>query len=80
MLAFPVGAAITKTFRYGDHKVETRILLHQEASWKAYPYVWNKAGSDAELRLAGADLNLETDHGTLQRFAVNLIQIESKPL
>lgn len=28
-VAFPVGAAIIKTFRYGARKVETRVLLHR---------------------------------------------------
>lgn len=77
VLAFPVGAAIIKTFRYGDHKVETRVLLLQEAGWKAYPYVWNQAGSDAELRLAGADLSLETDHGTLAYHVPNVNQCKA---
>lgn len=56
VLQFPVGAALIKTFRYGAHRVETRVLLHQEAGWRGFAYVWNDAGSDAVLALAGADL------------------------
>lgn len=67
---FPVGAAIIKTFRYGDRKVETRVLLHQEAGWRAYPYLWNEAGSEAVLALAGADLSVEGPHGVVVAYHV----------
>lgn len=73
-LEFPVGAAIVKTFRYGNHKVETRVLLHQEAGWKAFPFVWNDAGTEAELKLAGADLAVETPHGTVAYHVPNANQ------
>ncbi len=63
VLQFPVGAAIIKTFRYGARKVETRVLLHQEAGWKGYSYVWDAAGSAATLALAGADMAIDTGHG-----------------
>ena len=63
LLDLPVGAALIKTFRYGDHRVETRVLLHQASGWKAWPYVWNADGTEAELRLAGADMTIDTGHG-----------------
>lgn len=73
-LEFSVGSAIVKTFRYGGHKVETRVLLHQEAGWKAFPYVWNEAGTEAELKLAGADLTVETDRGAIAYHVPNANQ------
>jgi len=33
--------------------VETRLLVHREAGWSAYPYVWNADQSEAFLELAG---------------------------
>lgn len=76
-LPFPVGAALVKTFRYGDRKVETRVLLHQEKGWVAWPYVWNDAGTEAELKLAGADLSLETEHGQIAYHVPNANQCKA---
>ena len=73
-LEFPVGAAIIKTFRYGDHKVETRVLVHQEAGWKAFPYVWNAQGTEAELKLAGADIAVQSPKGTVAYHVPNANQ------
>jgi uncharacterized repeat protein (TIGR03806 family) len=64
VLQFPVGTAIIKTFYYandvknekkGRRLIETRLLLHQENGWMAYPYVWNEAQTDATLEFAGGD-------------------------
>ncbi|KRC80910.1 SO2930 family diheme c-type cytochrome [Sphingomonas sp. Root241] len=53
----PVGAALVKTFGYragGVFKpLETRLLLHRASGWVALPYVWNAAGTDADLKRAG---------------------------
>ncbi|RMG70190.1 MAG: hypothetical protein D6722_09010, partial [Bacteroidetes bacterium] len=63
VLDFPVGTAIIKTFFYpvdarkpekGRRLMETRLLLHQEEGWKALPYHWNEAQTDAYLEVAGA--------------------------
>ena len=35
--------------------VETRLLVHHEAGWKAYPYVWNDQQTEAFLEVAGAE-------------------------
>lgn len=73
-LEFPIGSAIVKTFRYGADRVETRVLLHQQTGWKAFPYVWNASGTDAELKLAGADLTIQTEHGTIAYHVPNANQ------
>jgi uncharacterized repeat protein (TIGR03806 family) len=56
-LDLPVGAALIKTFGYrqgGAFKpLETRLLLHRAGGWVAIPYVWNAAGTDADLKRAG---------------------------
>lgn len=74
VLELPVGAAIIKTFRYGANKVETRVLLHQAAGWKAFPYVWNADGTDAELKVGGADLTIATDRGDIAYHVPNANQ------
>lgn len=77
VLKFPVGAALIKTFSYDAQKVETRVLLHQETGWTAFPYVWNSDGTDAVLKIAGADLNLETRHGAIAYHVPNFNQCKA---
>ncbi len=52
----PDGSALVQTLALRDggenappRRVETRVLLKQDADWAAYSYVWNDAQSDAEL-------------------------------
>jgi uncharacterized repeat protein (TIGR03806 family) len=56
-LDLPVGAALIKTFGYEQdgafRPLETRLLLHRANGWVAIPYVWNAAGTDADLKRAG---------------------------
>lgn len=77
VLQFPVGTAIIKTFYYandvknekkGRRLIETRLLLHQENGWAAYPYVWNAAQTDATLEFAGGDATVvwKDEKGTKQ--------------
>lgn len=54
---FPVGTIITKTFAFpvadGKEKlIETRLLVRANDGWKALPYVWNEAQTEATLELA----------------------------
>lgn len=59
---FPVGSVLVKTFAYpADLRetekdvrlVETRLLIHQDAGWQAWAYVWNEDQTDAVLKVAG---------------------------
>jgi uncharacterized repeat protein (TIGR03806 family) len=59
---FPVGTALVKTFAFpmdarnpvkGERLIETRVLIREAAGWKALPYVWDEAQSDAFLDVAG---------------------------
>lgn len=63
----PVGSALIKTFAYpadarapGEQLrlIETRILAHTKNGWRAYPYVWNAAMTDATLSPLGAKLDV----------------------
>jgi uncharacterized repeat protein (TIGR03806 family) len=63
VFGFPVGSVLVKTFAYpADMRkpdenvrlIETRLLIHQEAGWNAWAYVWNDDQTDAVLKVAGA--------------------------
>ena len=56
---FPKGTLLIKHFALGDAKkpVETRFLRRETASWTAYTYRWNEAGTDAELQLGGGQFS-----------------------
>ena len=63
VMEFPIGTILIKNFYYpsdfskpkGERRIlETRLLLHEEAGWKALPYVWNDEQTDAFLEIAGA--------------------------
>ena len=58
----PVGSAILKTFSLvpdlrepdvGKTPVETRVLIRASDGWKAWPYVWDEDGLDAQLAVSG---------------------------
>jgi uncharacterized repeat protein (TIGR03806 family) len=66
-LAFPVGAALIKSFGYPDDSgtlkiLETRVLLRRAGGWVALPYVWRADGSDADLRVGGTRIPVQFDH------------------
>jgi len=61
---FPLGTIIVKTFYYladFDNEnsdidlIETRLLVHEDLGWKAYPYIWNDEDSDAVLSIVGGE-------------------------
>ncbi len=62
VMQFPIGSILVKTFYYpldfrkpelGRRLIETRLLIHEEAGWKALDYVWNDEQTDAFLEVAG---------------------------
>lgn len=67
LLTFPVGAAIIKTFAFGEgaerRLIETRVLLHRKDGWVALPYRWNAEQTEATLALAGGRIDLVTPAG-----------------
>ncbi len=61
-LEFPIGSAIIKTFMLADdlrspqnslRLVETRVLIKYTDGWKAFPYLWNEAQTDADYFVRG---------------------------
>jgi uncharacterized repeat protein (TIGR03806 family) len=60
---FPVGTIITKTFAFpaadGKEKlIETRLLVRAQDGWKALPYIWNEAQTEATLELAASPVQV----------------------
>lgn len=62
---FPVGTVLAKTFSYfkdardpslGERLLETRLLVHEASGWVGHTYVWNEDQTDAERKVAGADV------------------------
>ncbi len=74
LLKFPVGAAIIKTFAFGEgadrRLIETRVLLHRKDGWLALPYRWNAEQTDAALALAGGRLDITTPAGEAISYAI----------
>jgi len=63
LLDLPVGAALIKTFKFGDRLIETRVLLHRADGWLALPYQWDAAQTEARLVLGGARVPVTTPAG-----------------
>lgn len=54
VFGFPVGSVLVKTFSYAETgKIETRLLIHKETGWKAFPYVWNEDKTEAKYAPIG---------------------------
>ena len=74
LLKFPVGAAIIKTFAFGEGEarrlIETRVLLHRADGWVALPYRWNAGQTEATLALAGGRIDLVTPAGEAISYAI----------
>jgi uncharacterized repeat protein (TIGR03806 family) len=74
LLKFPVGAAIIKTFAFGEgadrRLIETRVLLHRANGWVALPYRWNAEQTEATLALAGGRVDLTTPAGEAISYAI----------
>ncbi|WP_233997326.1 hypothetical protein [Porphyrobacter sp. HT-58-2] len=74
LLQFPVGAAIIKTFAFGEGEarrlIETRVLLHRTDGWVALPYRWNAEQTEATLALAGGRIDLVTPAGEAMSYAI----------
>ena len=74
LLQFPVGAAIIKTFAFGEgaerRLIETRVLLHRADGWVALPYRWNAEQTVATLALAGGRVDLTTPSGEAISYAI----------
>lgn len=58
---FPVGSVLVKSFSYPETGlIETRILIHKQTGWAAYPYVWNADRTEAFYAPIGARSSVST--------------------
>jgi putative heme-binding domain-containing protein len=46
---WPPNSVLAKTLSLGGRRLETQVLHFDGSRWNAYAYLWNDAGSDAEL-------------------------------
>ncbi|HEY0744360.1 MAG TPA: SO2930 family diheme c-type cytochrome [Chryseosolibacter sp.] len=63
----PVGTILIKNFYYlsdfrkpekGRRILETRLLVHEDEGWQAYPYIWNDEQTEAVYDPAGETRNV----------------------
>src|SRR4030095_7453075 len=56
----PNGTVLAQTLTLDGRRIETRLLIKQQADWAGYTYLWNAAQTDADLvAKAGADIELQ---------------------
>ena len=69
VLGFPVGTVLIKTFAFApdmrepakdERHIETRLLIHKDTGWVAYPYVWNAEETEAVYSPVGARMKIDT--------------------
>ncbi|HEX5170036.1 MAG TPA: SO2930 family diheme c-type cytochrome [Cyclobacteriaceae bacterium] len=65
---FPIGTVFIKNFYYpadfrnhekGRKILETRLLVHEEKGWTAYPYIWDDEQTDADYDPAGETKSIQ---------------------
>lgn len=63
-ISLPVGSILVKNFYYTEdfrkpegkrRIIETRLMIHEEKGWQAYPYIWNEEQTDAVLKIVGGE-------------------------
>lgn len=66
-LNLPRGSVLIKNFYYpadfrkpeGERRIiETRLMIHEEKGWQAYPYIWNNSQTDAVLKVVGGEIEV----------------------
>lgn len=67
-LNLPKGTTLIKNFYYpvdfrnpeGERRIiETRLMIHEERGWQAYPYIWNESQTDAVLKVVGGEIEVK---------------------
>lgn len=70
-LDFPEGTVLIKNFYYPSdfskpkelwQILETRLLIHEKAGWKAITYIWNEEQTEAFLDVAGKSVAVKWVH------------------
>lgn len=72
-LELPKGSILIKNFYYPEdfreperkrRIIETRLMIHEEKGWQAYPYIWNEEQTDGILKIVGG----ETEVGFIDQY------------
>jgi len=67
-LELPKGSILIKNFYYPEdfrkpegkrRIIETRLMVHEENGWQAYPYLWNEEQTDATLKIVGGETKVK---------------------
>jgi uncharacterized repeat protein (TIGR03806 family) len=80
---FPNGTILIKNFYYpADFTkpeenlriLETRLLINEAGVWKALPYIWNDAQTEAYLNVAGKNIDVSWKHtdGQLRKISYSV--------
>jgi uncharacterized repeat protein (TIGR03806 family) len=81
-LNLPKGTILVKNFYYpadfrkpdGERRIiETRLMIHEEGGWEAYPYLWNESQTDAVLKVVGAEKEVRFVDNTGQEQIINYL-------
>ncbi|MBL7843146.1 MAG: hypothetical protein JNK44_04715 [Cyclobacteriaceae bacterium] len=71
VLDFPEGTVLIKNFYYpADFRkpdeniriLETRLLILENGTWQALPYIWNDAQTEAYLDISGKSIDIRWTH------------------
>lgn len=80
VLDFPEGTVLIKNFYYpADFRkpdenmrlLETRLLILENGTWKALPYIWNDEQTEAYLDVSGRHLEVGWTHYDGQKRTIN---------
>lgn len=81
-LNLPKGTILIKNFYYptdfrkpeGERRIiETRLMIHEEGGWEAYPYLWNESQTDAVLKVVGAEKEVHFINQTGEEQVINYL-------
>ena len=81
-LNLPKGTILIKNFYYpadfrkpdGERRIiETRLMIHEENGWEAYPYLWNESQTDAVLKVVGAEKEVRFVDNSGQEQIINYL-------
>ncbi|MBN3522106.1 hypothetical protein JYB62_19035 [Algoriphagus lutimaris] len=79
---FPTGTILIKNFYYPtdfnkpeENKkiIETRLLIHSEKGWEAFPYIWNEEQTDAVLKVVGGEKEVKFIHENGEEQVINYL-------
>jgi uncharacterized repeat protein (TIGR03806 family) len=81
-LDLPIGTTLIKNFYHPEdfrkqegkrRIIETRLMIHAETGWEAYPYIWNDSQTDAILKLVGGETKVEFIDNQGQNQVINYL-------